>query len=128
MYLTSSLALGASDDPTYQLYQAVISAYGDDISDVENATAMGGYTAMAALTTSLEGISGDITPETATTAIKSMPEQDLPGGGGVTFQCGGSAVPSQPAVCSNQWLRTQLDADGQPTSYEPIDSTDLLAF
>ena len=53
-------------------------------------------------------------------------EQELPGGGGVSFQCGGSAVASQPAVCSNQWLRTQLDAEGQPTSYEPIDSTDLL--
>ena len=126
MYLTASLALGATDDPTYQLYQVVMSTYGADVSDVENATAMGGYTAMAALATSLEGISGDITPETVTEAIKTMPEQELPGGGGVTFQCGGSAVEAQPAVCSNQWLRTQLDADGQPTSYEAVDSTDLL--
>jgi branched-chain amino acid transport system substrate-binding protein len=127
MYLTASLALGAADDPTYQLYQAVMSTYGDDVRDVENATAMGGYTAMAALATSLEQISGDITPETVTATIKAMPEQELPGGGGVTFQCGGSAVPSQPAVCSNQWLRTELDAEGEPTSYEPIDSTDLLS-
>ena len=126
MYLTASLALGATDDPTYQLYEVVMSTYGADVSDVENATAMGGYTAMAALATSLEGISGDITPETVTEAIKTMPEQELPGGGGVTFQCGGSAVEAQPAVCSNQWLRTQLDADGQPTSYEAVDSTDLL--
>jgi branched-chain amino acid transport system substrate-binding protein len=127
MYLTASLALGATDDPTYQLYQAVMSTYGDGVSDVENATAMGGYTAMAGLATSLEGISGDITPETVTATIKAMPSQELPGGGGVTFQFGGSAVPSQPAVCSNQWLRTELDADGEPTTYEPIDSTDLLS-
>ncbi len=127
MYLTSSLALGATDDPTYQLYQAVMSEYGDDVGDVENATSMGGYTAMASLATSLEGISADVTRESVVATIKSMPEQELPGGGGVTFRCGGSAVASQPAVCSSQWLRTQLDAEGRPTSYEPIDSTDLLA-
>jgi hypothetical protein len=34
---------------------------------------------------------------------------------------------SMPAVCSNQWLRTTLDADGQPTTYEPVDSTEILA-
>ena len=127
MYLTSSLALGATDDPTYQLYQAVMSEYGDDVGDVENATSMGGYTAMASLATSLEGISADVTRESVVATIKTMPEQELPGGGGMTFRCGGSAVASQPAVCSSQWLRTQLDAEGRPTSYEPIDSTDLLA-
>ena len=44
----------------------------------------------------------------------------------MTFRCGGSTLPAQPAVCSNEWLRTRLDADGQPTTYEAIDSTDLL--
>ena len=126
IYLTSTVALGAEDDPSYQLYEAIVSEYGDDISDPETTIAMGGYTAMASLATSLAEIEGEITPETATEAIRTMPEQDVPGGGGVTFQCGGSAVPSQPAVCSNQWLRTQLDADGNPTDYEPIDSSALL--
>jgi branched-chain amino acid transport system substrate-binding protein len=127
MYLTATLALGATDDPTYQLYQAVMSAYGDDVRDVVNNNAMGGYVAMGALATSLQGITGDITPQTVTDTIRAMPEQDLPGGGGVTFQCGRSAVAGQPAVCSTEWLRTQLDAEGQPTTYEAIDSTDLLS-
>jgi NADP-dependent aldehyde dehydrogenase len=34
----------------------------------------------------------------------------LPGGGGLTFQCGGSAIAIMPAVCSNEWLRTDLDS------------------
>jgi branched-chain amino acid transport system substrate-binding protein len=127
MYLTATLALGATDDPTYQLYQAVMSAYGDDVRDVVNNNAMGGYVALGALATSLQGISGDITPQTVTETIRAMPQQDLPGGGGVTFQCGRSAVAGQPAVCSTAWLRTQLDAEGQPTTYEAIDSTDLLS-
>lgn len=125
-YLTASVALGATDDPTYQLYKAITSTYGDHVEDVENVTAMGGYTAMAALATSLNEIEGDITPETVIETIEAMPEQELPGGGGVTFQCDRSAVDAQPAVCSNGWLRTQLDAGGQPTTYEAMDSSDLL--
>jgi branched-chain amino acid transport system substrate-binding protein len=124
--IISSYAIGASDDPSYQLYDAVVEAYGQDIEDVANIYPMGAYTVMSALATSLEGISGDITPQSVTQTIKTMPEQELPGGGGATFQCGGSAVPSLPAVCTNQWLRTTLDAEGQPSGYEVEDSSNIL--
>jgi branched-chain amino acid transport system substrate-binding protein len=126
-FVTSTIALGASDDPTFQLYEAVMDAYGQDVQDVNNATAMGGYVAMAALLTSLGEISGEITPQTVVETIKSMPEAELPGGGGVTYQCGGSADPELPAVCTNESLRTQLDAEGQPTSYDVVDSSELLS-
>jgi branched-chain amino acid transport system substrate-binding protein len=124
--IISSYALGATDDPSYQLYEAVIATYGQDIEDAPDIYPMGAYTVMSALATSLEGISGDLTPQSVAHTIKSMPEQELPGGGGATFQCGGSAVPSLPAVCTNQWLRATLDADGQPTGYEVEDSSDIL--
>jgi branched-chain amino acid transport system substrate-binding protein len=126
VFVTSTIALGAADDPTYQLYRAVMDTYGDEVGDVENATAMGGYVAMGALATALGAIEGDITAESVAAAIKAMPEAELPGGGGVTFQCGGSAIAMMPAVCTNQWLQTQLDAEGRPTAYEPVDSTDIL--
>jgi hypothetical protein len=29
-------------------------------------------------------------------------------------------------VCSNGSLRATLDADGNPASYEPVDSTEIL--
>jgi branched-chain amino acid transport system substrate-binding protein len=122
----SSVAIGAADDATYQLYEAVMSSYGDDVRDPSNINAMGAYTVMSALATSLEGITGDITPESVIQTIKAMPEQELPGGGGTTFQCGGSAMSTYPAVCTNQWLRATLDADGQPSHYEVEDSSDIL--
>ena len=127
MYLTATVALGATDDPTFQLYQAVMDEYGDDVEDTDNSITMSAYTAVAALAASLGEIDGDITAETANEAIKTMPEQELPGGGGVKFRCGGSALETQPAVCTNQWLRTSLDAEGQPAGYEVVDSSEILA-
>ncbi len=124
--VASSVAMGATDDPTYQLYQAVMATYGDDVHHVDDPTAMGGYTAMAALASALNGITGDITPQTVTATIKAMPPADLPGGGGVTFQCNGAISTLLPAVCTNEWLQTSLGTDGQPTTYKKIDSTDIL--
>jgi branched-chain amino acid transport system substrate-binding protein len=77
--------------------------------------------------TSLADISGEVTPQTVIETIRAMPEAELPGGGGVMFQCNGSADPALPAVCTNESLRTQLDAQGQPTEYEVVDSSELLA-
>jgi branched-chain amino acid transport system substrate-binding protein len=124
--ITAIMALGATDDEAYQLYQAVMGTYGTEVTDVDNALTMGAYTTMASLAAALGGISGDITSATAAEAIKSMDEADYPGAAGLTFQCGGSAFPSSPAICSNNSLRASLDAEGVPASYEPVDSTDIL--
>jgi branched-chain amino acid transport system substrate-binding protein len=120
------LANGDTDDPTYQLYLAVMGEYGDDVGDVDSDYALSGYGAVATLAAALADIDGEITPATVAETIKNMPETDLPAGAGVTFQCGGSAAPDQPAVCTNQWLRATLDASGNPTSFIVEDSTDLI--
>jgi branched-chain amino acid transport system substrate-binding protein len=122
----STVAVGATGDPTYELYLAVIGAYGTDVTDPDNFVAMGGYNAMASLLTAAASVSGDITPQSMAAAVKAMPESVIAGGGGAMFQCGGSAYPTQPAVCTNQWLRAELDADGNPSTYSVEDSTDLL--
>jgi branched-chain amino acid transport system substrate-binding protein len=123
----STYALGAEDDETFQLYQAVMSTFGEDVEDVNNATAMGAYATMGALLTSLDGLEGDVTPETVVETVKAMPEAELPGGGGITFQCGGSASEEMPAVCTNQSLRAELDAEGNPSSYEVADGSDAMS-
>jgi branched-chain amino acid transport system substrate-binding protein len=87
---------------------------------------MGGYTAMSSLAASLSGISGDVTTASVASAIKDMKQADFPGADGITFQCGGSAFPPQPAVCTNQSLRATLDVDGNPAKYDAVDSTDIL--
>jgi branched-chain amino acid transport system substrate-binding protein len=124
--LVATMALGADDDTAYQRYLAVVDAYGDEIEDVENINGFGGYVAMTSLAASLDGIEGDVTPDTVTETIKSMPETDYPGADGMTFQCGGSAFEPAPAVCTNQSLRATLDAEGNPAGYEAVDSTEIL--
>jgi branched-chain amino acid transport system substrate-binding protein len=125
--ITATMAVGATDDAAYQLYQAVMGEYGTAVADVDNALAMGGYTVMSSLAAALQGISpDDVTPASAAEAIKTMEPADYPGAAGLTFQCGGTAYPPQPAVCSNNSLRATLDAEGNPASYEPVDSTDIL--
>ena len=124
--LLATLAAGATDDPSYQLYQAVMTTYGEDVADVDNFVALGGYSAVASLATALEGISGDITTATVGKTIKSMAESEIPGAAGATFQCGGSADPKFPAVCTNQWLRAELDANGEASDYTVEDSSDIL--
>ena len=124
--IAATQAVGAQSDTAYQRYEAVMATYGKDVKDVPNALAMGGYTAMSSLAQSLAGISGDITPASAASAIKAMKRADFAGADGITFQCGGSAFPPQPAVCTNQSLRATLDAEGNPAKYDPVDSTDIL--
>ncbi|HKE76244.1 MAG TPA: ABC transporter substrate-binding protein [Acidimicrobiales bacterium] len=124
--ITATQAVGAKDDTAYQRYEAVMAKYGTDVKDVPNALAMGGYTSMSSLAESLAGIEGDITTTSAAAAIKAMKESDFPGADGITFQCGGTVFPAQPAVCTNQSLRATLDKDGNPAKYDPVDSTDIL--
>lgn len=123
----SNFAIGATDDPTFQLYLAVMDAYGDQVSDIDNATSVGGYGTSSALFAALVDISAEVTPETVIEAIKTMEKADVPAGGGVTFQCGGSVAREFPSVCTNQWLRTELDADGDQTTYTVEDSSDLFS-
>ena len=124
--MLATLAVGDTDDTGYQLYQAVMGTYGEDVTDVDNFVAVGGYASVMTLATALEGISGDITTATVAETIQGMAESEIPVAAGATFQCGGSADPEFPAVCTNQWLRAVLDADGEPASYSVEDSTDIL--
>ncbi len=124
--ILSSLAIGDVDDPSYQLYLAVMDAYGQDVQDVDNFVSVGGYAAVAGLLTALQDLEGEVTHQTVADAIKAMPESPYPAGGGMVYRCGGSAVPTSPAICTNEWLRAVLDADGNPSTYTVEDSTGLF--
>ena len=123
----ASLAVGATGDPTYQLYLAVMAEYGQHVKSVDDPYSLSGYSAVATVAAALQNLQGDVTAATASEAIRTMPETELPGGGGVKIKCGGSAFPARPAICTNQWLRAELDASGEPTNYTVEDSTDVLA-
>ncbi|MEX5712181.1 ABC transporter substrate-binding protein [Parafrankia sp. FMc6] len=113
------------DNPSTRLYEAVVDAYGEDI-DTSVPEGMIMFTALAGFQTALEGISGDdVTHETVIETIKSMPEQELPGAGGMHFRCNGKAGATTPAVCVRGGLVTTLDAEGRPSTYEVLGSTPI---
>jgi branched-chain amino acid transport system substrate-binding protein len=114
--VSSAAPVGAEDEST-ELYRAVTETYGNDI-DTSRIAGYGAFMAVAGLAAAVEDISGEITVESITATIQSMPERDLPGSGGLTFHCGVEVVPGSPAVCVVGSLRTTLDAEGQPTTYE----------
>jgi branched-chain amino acid transport system substrate-binding protein len=105
------------DDETTELYRAVADTYGDGI-DPTRIAGVGAFVAVAGLAAGVEGLEGEVTPESIIAALRSMPETELPGAGGLQFRCDGEAMPNYPAVCTPGSLTTTLDADGQPTTYE----------
>jgi branched-chain amino acid transport system substrate-binding protein len=113
--VASSSPVGA-DDQTDELFRTVMATYGNDI-DTSRAAAHATFTAMTGLVVAIQDLTGEVTPETITAAIKSMPERELPDGAGLTFRCDGKQVAGAPAVCVAGGLVTTLDGDGQPTSY-----------
>lgn len=123
--VSTPTAEGATDDPSYDLYRAVMEEFGDDVEDTGGYT-LSGYVAVASLAATLQSLEGEVTAASASAAIRAMPETELPVGGGVMIKCGGSAVSDRPAICTNQWLRGELDADGNPVSYTVEDSSDLF--
>jgi branched-chain amino acid transport system substrate-binding protein len=118
MILSASSPVGV-ESPSMDLYQAVVDTYGSDI-DTSRSTGMNMFITLAGFHASLQDISGDITPETVTAAIKAMPETELPGGGGLTFRCDGEQAPGTPAVCTRGSLVTTLDENGEPATYEVV--------
>lgn len=123
MTIAASMPSGG-DDPSTVLYNAVIEAYGSGI-DASSTVGRGMFVTFAGLVTALEGIKGDITPASATAAIKAMPEKELPGAGGLKFRCNGKASPETPAVCIRGGLATTLDSDGQPTDFKVLGTSPI---
>ena len=113
--VASASPVGANDE-TDELFRTVMATYGNDI-DTSRAAAHATFTALAGLVVAVQDLTGEVTPETVTAAIKSMPERELPDGAGLTFRCDGRQVAGAPAVCVSGGLVTTLDEDGQPTTY-----------
>jgi branched-chain amino acid transport system substrate-binding protein len=118
---TSPSPIGDPDDPGLRLLGAIVDTYGEGDIDVENALTTNMFSTMMGARDALDGLTGEVTPASIIATIKAMPETDLPGGGGLTFQCNGQAFALTPAVCTRGALRTTLDADGEPKlPYEPV--------
>ena len=115
--VVAAIAPVGGTDPSTVLYETAMKTYGKNI-DVTSPTGRTMFTILAALAEAVDGISGDITPETVAAAIKAMPEKELPGAAGMKFRCNGKAAPETPAVCVRGGLTTTLNEEGHPTEFE----------
>ncbi|ONH58902.1 branched-chain amino acid ABC transporter substrate-binding protein [Frankia sp. CcI49] len=118
----SSYSPIGTDNPSTRRYDAVVDTYGKDI-DPSVADGLVMFTVLAGFQAAVGHIAGDITPQSVLAAIRNMPEQELPGAGGLKFRCNGKAVPDTPAVCTRGGLVTTLDGAGRPTTYEVVGNT-----
>lgn len=116
MMITSTSAVGATEDKGYQLYAEIMKKYAPD-TPIDDGITMGAYVSMASFLTPLEKLKGEVTPASIITTIKGMDKTLMPGGGGLEYQCNGKASPENPAVCTSQVLQVELDAQGQPAKY-----------
>jgi branched-chain amino acid transport system substrate-binding protein len=119
MVVSATAPVGADDEST-RLYDAVAQTYAGGEIDTSRITGMNMFITLTGFAAALEGIEGDVTPESVTAAIKAMPETELPGSGGLSFRCGGEAVEGAPSVCTRGSLVTTLDDEGQPSSYDTV--------
>lgn len=115
--------IGVDNDST-RLYNAVVEAYGDDI-DLSVPDGMVMFTMLAGFHAALDGLTGDVTPDTVVAALRSAPEVEIPGAGGLKMRCNGKAFPDAKAVCVRGGLVTTLDDEGQPSQYEVLGSSPI---
>ncbi len=129
--LEGSLVLGnSSTDPEadeVKLYNAVLDTYASEDLDRGN-VAVTGYQAMLGFVRAVAGLEGDVTADSVKATIEGMEPTPLPLADGVMFQCNHTAVAVAPNICSSDVLQTRLDAEGQGTTYEVLDGTEVLTM
>ncbi|SHN45255.1 ABC transporter substrate-binding protein [Cryptosporangium aurantiacum] len=116
MTVSAATPLG-TDNPSMQLYEAVAATYGKDI-DLGSPAGMSLFSTITAFHAALQNLTGEVTPQSVTAAIKAAPKAEMPGAQPLTFQCNGSFYPATPAVCLRGGLIATLDEKGKPEKYD----------
>lgn len=120
----NTVSLG--DDPEGQLYQAVMTTYGND--SLLAGEGANGYVAVLGLVRAMNAAApeGDITADVVLETMRSAADVPLPGmPGDATFTCDGTALPMLPATCSTAVLFARYE-DGQFVDFESVDGSALL--
>jgi branched-chain amino acid transport system substrate-binding protein len=122
--ISSSTAVGATSDPSVQLFRAVIDEYGEDV-DVTLNQSLATFAVVTALHDGLDGVEGEVTSESVVEALSTADEMELHAGLGRTFRCNGKANEDQAAVCTRGTIVTTLDAEGRPGNYSLEGSSEI---
>jgi branched-chain amino acid transport system substrate-binding protein len=116
----------SSDHTTadYKLYSAVMDTYANGAP--KGGVAPGGYMVIRAFADVMDSTTGDITAASVTSAFSSM-QSPIPFqmGGGTTFQCGTKPVPIAPNICASKILEGSVDAQGNGSNFQVLDTSGL---
>jgi branched-chain amino acid transport system substrate-binding protein len=113
------------NDPDVKLFKAVMSTYSPGTQIAE--TTPGAFSTVLGFARAMSGLTGDITPASVESTFRSMSPQQLPLGGGATFQCDGKQISFTPAVCATGVLVTTLNSAGSTTGgFKTLDVSSLL--
>lgn len=111
--------------PDYKLYSAIMNTYAGGAET--GGVAPGGYMVVRAFADVMAKATGEITAATVTKAFSTMSSPvPFQMGGGTTFQCGTKPVAFLPNVCASQILQGPLDAQGNSTSFQVLDTLNLM--
>jgi branched-chain amino acid transport system substrate-binding protein len=125
MLLAASDPLGDPSDESTQQYNAVLDEFAtsDIPRDASSPSAI--YSDVAALAIGTASLEGEVTPESVIAALRSMPNEVLPGTGGRLFRCNSQAVEANPSSCSASGLSATLNAEGFPESYTVFNDEEI---
>jgi branched-chain amino acid transport system substrate-binding protein len=113
-YVSVSAPVGDTKDPGVKQLKKIVDTYSstDEVPDLNKA--LNTYAVWMSAYQTIENMKGEITPDTITKTIKSMPNMKT-AAGNLFYRCNGNAKPDLPAVCTPGGLRTRLNAKGDPT-------------
>jgi branched-chain amino acid transport system substrate-binding protein len=113
-------------DPDVQLFDAVVAEYTDlDAGDVD----AGAFATVLGFVRALTGSADAVDAASITAALGSMPEVDMPLGGGITFQCGTTPVSFAPNICSTDVLQWSYDENGEQVDFGLVEvPSDVLTL
>ncbi|HKY13694.1 MAG TPA: ABC transporter substrate-binding protein [Microthrixaceae bacterium] len=117
--VTASAPIG-TENPSTELYEAVMATYADSEVDTTRTTGYSAFTTVAGFGMAVKDIDGEPTHENVIATIEGMELMDLPGAGGLQYRCDRTAVDGDPAVCVAGSLVTTLDDKGQPSEYQVV--------
>jgi branched-chain amino acid transport system substrate-binding protein len=123
---TPTAGAGADVD----LYAAMLETYAPD-EDIDpdpivSAGVTAGVGSVMNFVRAMNGLTGDVTKDTAMAQMQSAVDVPLWLGDGQTFTCDGSAIAVMPDVCSASFFVGTLDAEGQVDDPQPVDPTALF--
>jgi branched-chain amino acid transport system substrate-binding protein len=111
--------------PDYKLYSTVMETYAKGAET--GGVAPGGYMVVRAFADVMAKATGEITAASVTGAFSTMSSAiPFQMGGGTTFQCGTKPVAFLPNVCASQILQGPLDAQGNSSSFQVLDTLNLM--